>query len=142
MLSVWAKHDEHSAGWLPLWRHMEDSAAVAERLWEEWLPLSVRRLISGVLPRVPEEPAVLVVAAIAEHYVRPLPRPPAQWLVAVGRVDKALDWYDRAAEAGCDTALRATVDQLAESGRLALAKNLQRYGREPNQLIAAPWYMG
>ncbi|MET8806901.1 CRISPR-associated helicase Cas3' [Streptomyces sp. NPDC004546] len=29
---------------------MEDSAAVAGRLWDEWLPLSVRRLIATVLP--------------------------------------------------------------------------------------------
>ncbi|MET9116073.1 CRISPR-associated helicase Cas3' [Streptomyces longwoodensis] len=29
---------------------MEDSAAVAGRLWDEWLPLSVRKLIAGVLP--------------------------------------------------------------------------------------------
>ncbi|MEU7428631.1 CRISPR-associated helicase Cas3' [Streptomyces sp. NPDC040750] len=29
---------------------MEDSAAVAGRLWDEWLPLSVRRLIAGSLP--------------------------------------------------------------------------------------------
>ncbi|MFJ6565639.1 CRISPR-associated helicase Cas3' [Streptomyces sp. NPDC091412] len=29
---------------------MEDSAAVAGRLWDEWLPLSVRRLIAGALP--------------------------------------------------------------------------------------------
>ncbi|MFF4147360.1 HD domain-containing protein, partial [Streptomyces sp. NPDC001698] len=45
-LSVWAKHERDSDGWLPLWRHMEDSAAVAGRLWDEWLPLSVRRLIA------------------------------------------------------------------------------------------------
>lgn len=49
-LSVWAKHDRDGDGWLPLWRHMEDSAAVAGRLWDEWLPLTVRRLIAGVLP--------------------------------------------------------------------------------------------
>ncbi|MFQ6144586.1 CRISPR-associated helicase Cas3' [Streptomyces seoulensis] len=47
---VWAKHDRVGGGWLPLWRHMEDSAAVAGRLWDEWLPLSVRALIAGVLP--------------------------------------------------------------------------------------------
>ncbi|MEU6481095.1 CRISPR-associated helicase Cas3' [Streptomyces sp. NPDC047017] len=29
---------------------MEDSAAVAGRLWEEWLPLSVRRLVACALP--------------------------------------------------------------------------------------------
>ncbi|MFF4148228.1 HD domain-containing protein, partial [Streptomyces sp. NPDC001698] len=45
-LSAWAKHERDSDGWLPLWRHMEDSAAVAGRLWDEWLPLSVRRLIA------------------------------------------------------------------------------------------------
>lgn len=49
-LSVWAKHERDSDGWLPLWRHMEDSAAVAGRLWDEWLPRSVRRLIAGALP--------------------------------------------------------------------------------------------
>ncbi len=49
-LSVWAKHERDSDRWLPLWRHMEDSAAVAGRLWDEWLPLSVRRLIAGALP--------------------------------------------------------------------------------------------
>ncbi|MFJ3339327.1 CRISPR-associated helicase Cas3' [Streptomyces sp. NPDC086766] len=49
-LSVWAKHERDADGWLPLWRHMEDSAAVAGRLWDEWLPLSVRRLIAGALP--------------------------------------------------------------------------------------------
>lgn len=50
VLRVWAKHDRDSDGWLPLWRHMEDSASVAKRLWDEWLPLSVRRLIAGELP--------------------------------------------------------------------------------------------
>ncbi|MER6240841.1 CRISPR-associated helicase Cas3' [Streptomyces clavifer] len=50
VLRVWAKHDRDSDGWLPLWRHMEDSAAVAGRLWDEWLPLSVRGLIAAELP--------------------------------------------------------------------------------------------
>ncbi|MET9818159.1 MULTISPECIES: AAA family ATPase [unclassified Streptomyces] len=66
----------------------------------------------------------------------------AEWLVAVGRFDEALAWYDRAADAGCATALQAAADQLAESGQSAAAKNLRRYGREPNQLIAAPWNAG
>ncbi|MFE5406438.1 CRISPR-associated helicase Cas3' [Streptomyces sp. NPDC056580] len=48
--SVWAKHDREGERWLPLWRHMEDSAAVAGRLWDEWLPLSVRGLIADPLP--------------------------------------------------------------------------------------------
>lgn len=48
--SVWAKRDRDADGWLPLWRHMEDSAAVAGLLWDEWLPFGVRRLIAEALP--------------------------------------------------------------------------------------------
>ncbi|KOG07707.1 CRISPR-associated helicase/endonuclease Cas3 [Streptomyces viridochromogenes] len=48
--TVWAKHDRDSEGWLPLWRHMEDSAAVAGLLWDRWLPANVRALISEALP--------------------------------------------------------------------------------------------
>ncbi|MFJ4585622.1 HD domain-containing protein, partial [Streptomyces echinatus] len=47
---VWAKHDRDGDGWLPLWRHMEDSAAVAGLLWDFWLPANVQRLISEVFP--------------------------------------------------------------------------------------------
>lgn len=47
---VWAKHDCGSDGWLPLWRHMEDSAAVAGLLWDEWLPWGIRQLIADALP--------------------------------------------------------------------------------------------
>lgn len=50
-LAVWAKHDRDSDGWLPLWRHMEDSAAVAGLVWDRWLPVNVRRLIAEALPR-------------------------------------------------------------------------------------------
>lgn len=48
--AVWAKHDRDTDGWLPLWRHMEDSAAVAGLLWDEWLPVAVRTLIAEALP--------------------------------------------------------------------------------------------
>ncbi|MFJ3159696.1 CRISPR-associated helicase Cas3' [Streptomyces kanasensis] len=48
--TVWAKHDRDSDGWLPLWRHMEDSAAVAGLLWDRWLPRSVRLLVGEGLP--------------------------------------------------------------------------------------------
>jgi CRISPR-associated endonuclease Cas3-HD len=47
---VWAKSRSSDDGWLPLWRHQDDSAAVAGRLWDEWLPGSVRDRISGCLP--------------------------------------------------------------------------------------------
>jgi CRISPR-associated endonuclease/helicase Cas3 len=48
--SVWGKSDRESGGWMPLFRHMSDSAAVASLLWERWLPVSIRRTISGSLP--------------------------------------------------------------------------------------------
>ena len=48
--SVWAKSTKDQIGWLPLWRHLTDAAGVAGRLWDEWLPLAVRRLISRSLP--------------------------------------------------------------------------------------------
>lgn len=52
--SVWAKSDrEHGAdqtGWLPLHRHLDDTAAVAEKLWDDWLPDSTKRIILGQLP--------------------------------------------------------------------------------------------
>ncbi|WP_380281101.1 type I-E CRISPR-associated protein Cse1/CasA [Kitasatospora purpeofusca] len=47
--AVWAKSDRDTGAWLPLWRHMADSGAVAGRLWDQWLPRNVRELIAGAL---------------------------------------------------------------------------------------------
>ncbi|MDG4765921.1 CRISPR-associated helicase Cas3' [Solwaraspora sp. WMMD406] len=48
--SAWGKTSEHGPGWLPLWRHLADAAAVAELLWDHWLNDAVRRRISSALP--------------------------------------------------------------------------------------------
>ncbi|NEA43848.1 type I-E CRISPR-associated protein Cse1/CasA [Streptomyces sp. SID11385] len=48
--TVWAKHDRDTAKWLPLWRHMADSAAVAGLLWDHWLPRNIKDLIAEPLP--------------------------------------------------------------------------------------------
>ncbi|WP_127500627.1 CRISPR-associated helicase Cas3' [Actinoplanes solisilvae] len=51
--SVWGKTDRtgvSAVGWLPLWRHLADSADVAGRLWDHWLSPAVRRLIADELP--------------------------------------------------------------------------------------------
>lgn len=50
--SVWAKTscdpDTHEVvDWMPLWQHLDDTAAVAGRLWDDWLPRSVRGQIAG-----------------------------------------------------------------------------------------------
>jgi CRISPR-associated endonuclease/helicase Cas3 len=48
--SVWAKTGRNELGVvdesMPLWRHLDDTAAVASKLWDEWVPPSVRREIA------------------------------------------------------------------------------------------------
>ncbi|MFI1377797.1 type I-E CRISPR-associated protein Cse1/CasA [Embleya sp. NPDC020886] len=64
---VWAKHDQKTDGWLPLWRHMADSAAVAGLLWDRWVPENVRRLVADALPRKGGDARLLVVWLAAVH---------------------------------------------------------------------------
>ena len=65
--TVWAKHDRASDGWLPLWRHMSDSAAVAQLLWDHWVPSQVRRLAAESLPGGPDDARRLLVWLAATH---------------------------------------------------------------------------
>ncbi len=44
--SVWAKSLDNGAEWMPLIRHLGDTAAVMEALWHSWVPRAVRRLIA------------------------------------------------------------------------------------------------
>lgn len=47
--AIWGK----TAGddtWLPLWRHLEDTAAVACLLWDHWLPIGIKNHIASTLP--------------------------------------------------------------------------------------------
>lgn len=44
--SVWAKSLNGNGEWLPLWQHMDDAAAVAGGLFDDWLSPSVRQLIA------------------------------------------------------------------------------------------------
>lgn len=48
--SVWAKSSRTDDGWMPLDRHLEDTAAIAGHLWDDWLPRSVTRHVSAGLP--------------------------------------------------------------------------------------------
>ncbi|AZK98097.1 MULTISPECIES: CRISPR-associated helicase/endonuclease Cas3 [Streptomyces] len=65
--SVWAKHDRDTEGWLPLWRHMADSAAVAGLLWDHWLPANVRKLVGDALPGGADDARLLTVWLAAVH---------------------------------------------------------------------------
>lgn len=64
---MWAKHDFDSDGWLPLYRHMADSASVAAKLWDEWLPGQVRDLIATALPEGEADARRLAVWLAATH---------------------------------------------------------------------------
>ncbi|SFC18938.1 CRISPR-associated endonuclease/helicase Cas3 [Streptomyces aidingensis] len=64
---MWAKHDRDGGGWLPLWRHMEDSAAVAGLLWDEWLPAGLRRTVAEVLPWGESDARPLVIWLAGVH---------------------------------------------------------------------------
>lgn len=48
--SVWGKSRKSDDLWLRLHRHLEDSAAIAGLLWDEWVAPAVRRQISADLP--------------------------------------------------------------------------------------------
>jgi CRISPR-associated endonuclease/helicase Cas3 len=101
--SVWAKTsrnpDTHEVrDWMPLWQHLDDTAAVAGRLWDDWLPRSVRCQIAGCVGGDEERARRLVC-----------------WLAGVHDVGKASpafavqfpDGAHRMASAGLETAQSA-----------------------------------
>jgi CRISPR-associated endonuclease/helicase Cas3 len=45
--SVWAKSLNADGAWLPLWQHMDDSAAIAGGLFDQWLPPHVVGLLAN-----------------------------------------------------------------------------------------------
>lgn len=45
VLSIWGKLDADSGEWMPLVRHLEDTAGVAGHLWDEYLSQATRTLI-------------------------------------------------------------------------------------------------
>jgi CRISPR-associated endonuclease Cas3-HD len=65
--AVWAKHDRKTDDWLPLWRHLADSAAVAGMLWDEWLPDSVRAVLADAVTGGVEDARRLVIWLAATH---------------------------------------------------------------------------
>ncbi|WP_078866106.1 type I-E CRISPR-associated protein Cse1/CasA [Streptomyces sp. NRRL S-1448] len=64
---VWAKSDPRTDSWLPLWRHMADSGAIAERLWESWIPRSIRELVAEALPSGEADALTLVRFLASAH---------------------------------------------------------------------------
>ncbi|MFF0746621.1 type I-E CRISPR-associated protein Cse1/CasA [Streptomyces sp. NPDC004111] len=67
--TAWAKHDRKTDGHLPLWRHLADTAAVAGKLWDEWLPAHVKSLVSEDLSGNEADARRLVVFLAGVHDV-------------------------------------------------------------------------
>ncbi|MFI1017921.1 type I-E CRISPR-associated protein Cse1/CasA [Streptomyces sp. NPDC020965] len=65
--TVWAKHDRDTDQWLPLWRHMADSAAVAGKLFDTWLPRNVKALVAEALPGGESDARRLITFLAAAH---------------------------------------------------------------------------
>ena len=48
--SLWGKQDStQGQRWLPLCMHLYDSALVADRIWESWVPEGTKRIVAGSL---------------------------------------------------------------------------------------------
>ncbi|MEV4135499.1 CRISPR-associated helicase Cas3' [Dactylosporangium sp. NPDC049742] len=68
--AAWGKTDRTGTspvGWLPLWRHLADSADVAGQLWDHWLSPAVRDLIADQLPAGAADGRTLAVWLAGTH---------------------------------------------------------------------------
>ncbi|MER7987706.1 type I-E CRISPR-associated protein Cse1/CasA [Streptomyces noursei] len=65
--STWAKHDRRTDSWMPLWRHMADSGAIAGLLWETWIPRSLKELVAEALPGGEADALTLVQFLASAH---------------------------------------------------------------------------
>ncbi len=65
--TAWGKHDRPTEQWLPLWRHMADSAAVAGRLWDEWVPGNVKALVAEAFPQGADDARQVAVYLACVH---------------------------------------------------------------------------
>lgn len=67
VLSVWGKSDIETLRWMPVVRHLEDSAAVAGWLWDQWLPASVRHTVARSLPGGDQDGRILLTWLAGVH---------------------------------------------------------------------------
>lgn len=123
MLAVWGKHDRDADGWLPLWQHMEDAAAVAGLLWDEWLPGSVRRLIGAALPGGEGDGRLLAV-----------------WLAGVHDIGKATPAFACQVESLADRMRRAGLEMRTQ-GALGPDRRLAPHGLA-GQVLLGEWLEG
>ncbi|WP_245679218.1 CRISPR-associated helicase Cas3' [Actinomadura hibisca] len=104
--SAWAKHDDDKGDWLPLWRHLADSGAIAGLLWDEWLPLQVRNVLSAAFPQGEDDARRLVIWSAATH--------------DIGKATPAFAaQVETLAKKMCDYGLQMPLPRPKDAGRLA-----------------------
>ncbi|MFD9262446.1 type I-E CRISPR-associated protein Cse1/CasA, partial [Streptomyces sp. NPDC059538] len=130
---VWAKHDRKTEKWLPLWRHMADSAAVAGRLWDEWVPHQVRELVADDLPGGDKDSRTLAVWLAAVHDIgKATPAFACQVDVLAGRMSECGLKMPTREQFG--TTRRRAPHGLA--GQVLLEEWLERQGWPPRNIMA------
>ncbi|MFG2064837.1 CRISPR-associated helicase Cas3' [Micromonospora sp. NPDC048871] len=100
---VWGKTNRDRGFWLPLYRHLADSADVAGMLWDLWLPVAVRKRIAEALPGGVDDGRRLV-----------------RWLAGIhdiGKVSPAFAWQVRHLRVAMEDA-GFTFDRQVEADRL------------------------
>ena len=68
-LSVWGKSRRDDDAFLSLWQHHADASSVAGRLWDEWVPSSIRQRIAAPLPGQEEDARALLRWLAGSHDV-------------------------------------------------------------------------
>ena len=64
---LWAKKSNNGAYWLPLTIHFQDTAEVAKKLWNKWVPHNVKRIIIESIGGSEEDAIRLFVFLAAGH---------------------------------------------------------------------------
>lgn len=64
--ALWGKTGDGDT-WLPLWRHLEDSAYVAGLLWDHWLPVAAKEHVADALPGAATDGRILVTWLAGVH---------------------------------------------------------------------------
>lgn len=115
----WPQRSPDIEAWNPLWRHLQDSAAVAGRLWDEWLPRVVRDRVAESAGGVTSGRQLLV------------------FLAGVHDIGKATPAFA--------VQVRTLRDQMATEGHLAMPRDIPLVERRrmphslAGQVVLAGW---
>ncbi|MDN5792596.1 MAG: CRISPR-associated helicase Cas3', partial [Brevibacterium aurantiacum] len=64
---MWGKSSRTDDGWLPLVQHLQDATAVAEHLWDEWVPRAVKHRIATSIGSTDDDARTLYIWLCGVH---------------------------------------------------------------------------